>query len=151
MKYTSKGPFEQGYNKMISAAENPEMMGLEFGVVKMAAGDVMHFDYAQEVVYDLLSGRVTFAWDGKTETVERRDCFHEGAILLHVPQNTKVTITAETETEVAVARTENGRSFEARLMRPEDCLCANEERGAGQMNECSTRMVRTFFDRSNCP
>ena len=151
MKYTSKGPFEQGYNKMISAVENPEMMGMEFGVVKMAAGDVMHFDYAQEVVYDLLSGRVCFAWDGKTETVERRDCFHEGAILLHVPQNTKVTITAETETEVAVARTKNGRSFEARLMRPEDCLCANEERGAGQMNECSTRMVRTFFDRSNCP
>ena len=69
MKYTSKGPFEQGYNKMISAVENPEMMGLEFGVVKMAAGDVMHFDYAQEVVYDLLSGKVTFAWDGKTETV----------------------------------------------------------------------------------
>ena len=151
MKYTSKGPFEQGYNKMISAVENPEMMGMEFGVVKMAAGDVMHFDYAQEVVYDLLSGKVTFAWDGKTETVERRDCVHEGAILLHVPQNTKVTITAETETEVAVARTENKRSFEAKLMRPEDCLCANEERGAGQMNECSTRMVRTFFDRSNCP
>ena len=31
MKYTSKGPFEQGYNKMISAVENPEMMGMEFG------------------------------------------------------------------------------------------------------------------------
>ena len=30
MKYTSKGPFEKGYNKMISAVENPEMMGMEF-------------------------------------------------------------------------------------------------------------------------
>ena len=50
MKYTSKGPFEKGYNKMVSAVDNPEMMGMEFGVVKMNAGDIMHFDYAQEVV-----------------------------------------------------------------------------------------------------
>ena len=151
MKYTSKGPFEQGYNKMISAVENPEMMGMEFGVVKMAAGDVMHFDYAQEVVYDLLSGRVTFAWDGKSETVERKDCFHEGAILLHVPQNTKVTITAETETEVAVARTENKRSFEAKLDASRGLPV--RERGArrGPDERVLHRMVRTFFDRSNCP
>ena len=130
MKYTSKGPLEKGYNKMVSAVENPEMMGMEFGVVKMAAGDVLHFDYAQEVVYDLLSGDVTFEWDGKLKTVARRDCFHEGAVLLHVPQNTAVTISCLTDAEVAVARTENARAFEARLLHPEDCLCANEERGA---------------------
>ncbi|WP_243107158.1 hypothetical protein [Butyricicoccus sp. OF10-2] len=59
MKYTHKAPFDKGYNGMVSAVENPEMMGMEFGVVKMAAGDVMHFDYAQEVVYDLMSGSVT--------------------------------------------------------------------------------------------
>lgn len=44
MKYTSKGPFEAGYNPMVSAVENPEMMGMEFGVVKMSTGDVLHFD-----------------------------------------------------------------------------------------------------------
>ena len=32
MKYTAKGPFEKGYNKMISAVENPEMMGMEFAL-----------------------------------------------------------------------------------------------------------------------
>ena len=94
MKYTAKAPFDKGYNKMVSAVDNPEMMGMEFGVVKMTAGDIMNFDYAQEVVYDLMSGTVTFAWEGKTETVTRKDCFHEGAILLHVPQNTAVRRTA---------------------------------------------------------
>ena len=77
MKYTHKTPFDKGYNGMVSAVENPEMMGMEFGVVKMAAGDVMHFDYAQEVVYDLMSGSVTFEWNGKSESVTRRDVFHE--------------------------------------------------------------------------
>lgn len=152
MKHTSQKPFEKGYNEMISAQKNPEMMGLEFGVVSMAKGDKMNFDYPQEVVYDLLSGDVTFSWGGKEEAVGRKDCFHEGAILLHVPQNVKVSIECRSEgAEIAVSRTENKKSFDARLLKPEDCLCSNEERGAGQMNECSTRMVRTFFDRSNCP
>ncbi len=151
MKYTSKGPFEKGYNKMVSAVDNPEMMGMEFGVVKLSTGDVMHFSYAQEVVYDLLYGKVSFEWGSSSETVERKDCFHEGAILLHVPQDTAVVVTALSDAEIAVARTENKRSFAARLLRPEDCLSANEERGAGLMNDMSTRLVRTFFDRSNCP
>lgn len=151
MKYTSKGPFEKGYNKMVSAADHPEMMGMEFGVVKMDAGDILHFDYAQEVVYDLLCGKISFEWDKNSEVVERKGCFHEGAVLLHVPQNTAVVITALSSAEIAVARTENKRSFASRMLRPEDCLSANEERGAGLMNDMSTRLVRTFFDRSNCP
>lgn len=152
MKYTSKGPFEKGYNKMISAVENPEMMGMEFGVVALTAGDTMSFCYDQEVVFDLLCGHVTFAWNDKKESVERKSCFHEGAILLHVPSGTHVTVTCEGEkAEIAVCRTANEKQFEAKLMYPQDCLCANEERGAGQMQECSTRLVRTFFDRSTLP
>ena len=92
MKYTSRGPFQKGYNSMITEAEHPEMMGMEFGVVAMSQGDRLSFNYAQEVVYDLLFGEVTFGWNGEERTVRREDCFHEGAILLHVPQNTEVTI-----------------------------------------------------------
>lgn len=80
-----------------------------------------------------MSGTVTFAWEGKTETVTRKDCFHEGAILLHVPQNTAVTITCGADAEIAVARTENKRSFASRLMRPEDCLSA--KRGARRRSD----------------
>lgn len=152
MKYTSKGPFEKGYNKMVSAVENPEMMGMEFGVVAMTKGDVMSFDYAQEVLYDLMFGKVTFTWQGKSETVERVDCFHDGAFVLHVPQNVAVSVECLSDkAEIAVARTENSKTFEARLLHPEDCLSPNEKRGEGLMNDCSTRIVRTFFDRSNVP
>lgn len=151
MKYVSREPFQKGYNEMVSAVKNPEMMGMEFGVVAMSEGDALNFHYDQEVIYDLLCGTVTFKWNGKEETVARKDCFHEGAVLLHVPQNTGVTIVSGSDAEIAVVRTENKKTFEAKLMYPQDCQCANEERGAGQMNECSTRLVRTFFDRSDCP
>lgn len=152
MKYTSCAPFEKGYNKMVSAVENPEMMGMEFGVVAMDRGDVLSFCYDQEVVYDLLLGEVVFQWAGEERTAQRSDCFHEGAIVLHVPRNTAVVLECLSDkAEIAVARTRNEHSFAPCFMMPEDCLCANEERGAGQMQECSTRLVRTFFDRSVLP
>lgn len=151
MKFTCKSPLKNGYTPMVSARENPEMKGMEFGILKLASADTRSFDYAQEAVFDLLSGKVVFAWEGREDTAVRKDCFHEGAVLLHVPQHTHVTITALEDAQIALVRTENPRSFAPRLLHPEDCLCANEQRGAGQMNDMSTRLVRTFFDRSNCP
>jgi len=113
MKFTSKGPLKKGYTSMVTASGNPEMMGMEFGVQKMEKGEMLTFSFPQEVVYDLLSGEVTFAWEESRETVRRTDCFHEGAVLLHVPQNTTVTVTALADTEIAIVRTENGRTFPA--------------------------------------
>ena len=151
MKYTSKGPLVKGYNAMVTD-QNPEMMGMDFGIFAMTAGDKANFDYAQEVVYDLLYGKVTLTWDGKSETVERKDCFHVGPIVLHVPENTAVTVECLSDkAEIAITKTANSKKFEARLLRDNDLLCANEARGKGIMNDISARLVRTFFDRSNCP
>lgn len=152
MKYSAKNPLQRGYNPMVSAQENPEMMGMEFGVYAMHPGDRAVFDEPQEVVYDLLFGEVTFRWGGKPRTVRRADCFHEDAIVLHVPQNTHVEIECLGEpTEIAIARTANPRAFEPRLLLPDDCLFRREERGIGVMNGMARRDTRTFFDRSNCP
>lgn len=150
MKYSYKTPYEKGYNEYFNAHTAPDMKGMEFGVIALSKGDKIHLDYAQEVVYTLLLGKATFQWGNNKETVERKDCFHEGATLLHVSPNTPVVIQCDSEKlEIAVCRTSNTKNFSSQLMYPNDCLCANEERGAGQMNECSTRMVRTFFDRSS--
>lgn len=152
MKYTSKQAFDNGYNEMVSATAHPEMMGMEYGVIAMTAGDVMNFDFAQEVVYTLLSGQVTFSWAGQQESVSRADVFHEGGTLLHVPQKTAVEIEClSADAEIAVSKTLNSKNFPARLLREQDCISSNELRGAGLMNECSTRLVRTFFDRTTCP
>ena len=151
MRYTNQQPFPPGYNQMVSAKENPEMMGMEFGVVFMHAGDVMNFCYGQEAVYDLLRGEVIFRWEGQERKAAREDCFHAGACLLHVPHDAAVSITCTKEAEIALVHTHNPKDFAARFLGPEDCLCPDEQRGAGQMNECSLRIVRTFFDRSNCP
>lgn len=152
MKISRNTPFSKGYNKIVDKEEHPEMMGMEFGVLSIGKKDKLSFNYAQEVIYVLTFGKITFSWEAKTETVERKDCFHEEPVLLHVPQNTLVSIECVSDTaELTVSRTENSKNFQPKLFRGKDCLCANEERGAGTLNDCSARLVRTFFDRSNCP
>ncbi|MTK14269.1 MAG: 5-deoxy-glucuronate isomerase [Clostridiaceae bacterium] len=152
MKISRNTPFSKGYNEFVTREKHPEMMGMEFGVLSMESGDKFPFNYNQEVIYVVMTGKVTFSWNNNIETVERKSCFHEAPILLHVPQNTSVLIECLSDTaEIAISKTDNLREFPAKLLRAEDCLCANEERGAGTLNECSTRLVRTFFDRSNCP
>ncbi|MCI8880757.1 MAG: 5-deoxy-glucuronate isomerase [Clostridiaceae bacterium] len=152
MKYTAKNPLSPGYNPMVSASDHPEMMGMEFGVYVLRPGDKAAFDFPQEVVYDLLFGEVCLRWAGGERMVRRADCFHEDAIVLHVPQGTHVEVECLSEpAEIAIARTANPRAFAPRLLFPDDCLFRREERGIGVMDGMARRDTRTFFDRSVCP
>jgi 5-deoxy-glucuronate isomerase len=150
MKITSK-EFANGYNALTTQGDNSRM-NMDFGVLSIKKGDKATYNEPKESIYVLMFGKVTFEWEGNEETVERKSCFHEDPILLHVPQNIEVIIRGERDgTEVAIQRTTNARTFTSRLMRGDDLLSGSEMRGAGLMNEASTRIVRTFFDRTNCP
>lgn len=142
--------FKRGYEKLINE-ENKDIK-MDFGILTLGKGDLYRFDEAKEFVFTLLSGEVTFCFEGLKETAKRESCFHENPTVLHVPENTPVEITCESgDAEVLVQATKNSKHFEAKLYRTEDLLCPTEMRGAGSMNEASTRIVRTFFDRSTCP
>lgn len=150
MKLTNQG-FQKGYNP-ITVEGDCTHMNMDLGELLMEKGDAVSYNEAKECIYVLVTGKVTFRWNGQEETVERNSCFHEDPILLHVPQNTPVEIVCQSDkAEVSIQRTTNPRKFEAKLMKSADLLCGSEERGAGLMNEASTRIVRTFLDRSNCP
>ncbi|MGM0216631.1 5-deoxy-glucuronate isomerase [Enterococcus sp. AZ109] len=152
MKISSNGAFKQGLNSIISEEKNPEMMGMNYDVLAGKKNDEYTTNLDKEVVFVLLFGKIIFEWNDEKVEVERESCFHNNPIVLNVPRNTAVKITVLSDTaEVGIASTDNENNFEAMLFGNEDLLCANEERGAGTLNECSTRLVRTFFDRSNRP
>lgn len=142
--------FTQGYEKLV-AEENVDIK-MDFGMLTLESGDSYQFNEAKECIFTLLSGEVTFHFEGKEEKAKRDSCFHENPTVLHVPENTSVIISCSGgKAEVLVQATKNSRKFAAKLLRTEDLLCPTEMRGAGSMNEASTRIVRTFFDRSTCP
>ena len=151
MKISQKGPFQKGYNAIVKEEVNKDM-GMDFGVLCMDQGDVVEYNEPKEVIYTLTNGVITFEFEGKKETADRPDCFHNDPILLHVPENTPVKITCLSDhAELSIQRTTNKRHFAPKLYRAADCLCPSEERGKGTLGEASTRIVRTFFDRSTCP
>lgn len=142
--------FIRGFEKLVD--EKNQDFKMDFGMLTLEADDSYQFDEAKECVFTLLAGEVIFHFEGKKERARRDSCFHENPAVLHVPSNTRVVITClEGKAEVLVQAAKNNKRFSARLLRTEDLLCPAEMRGAGSMNEASTRIVRTFFDRSTCP
>lgn len=150
MKITTP-EFKRGYNAIVEQEKNAAM-NMDFGVLSLSKGDCAECDADKERIYVLGGGTVTFRFGGQSQACTRNSRFHEDPIVLHVPARTPVHITCmSSEAELTVHRTTNSRTFEPKLLKSEDLLCASEQRGAGTMNEASTRIVRTFFDRSNCP
>ncbi len=141
--------FPYGYNPIATIGDTQQNSLMDFGLLRMRAGET--FQEAQELerAYLLISGRALVEWGCEKQTVQRKNCFDESPTVLHVPRGVSVTLTAQTECEWTVHRTENLRDFAPRLYLPEET--PDEHRGAGTMRETSTRIVRTVFDHSNAP
>lgn len=142
--------FETGYVKLVN--EEDREMKMDFGMLTLKKGGSYVFEEAKECIFTLLTGEVTFKYEGKEEAADRDSVFHTNPVVLHVPERTKVEVVCRSgEAELAVQSTRNNRKFASKLYREQDLLSPSEMRGAGTMNEASTRIVRTIFDRSTCP
>ncbi|MHB1394053.1 MAG: 5-deoxy-glucuronate isomerase [Clostridia bacterium] len=143
-----KQPFSEGYNSITELGGKSAEMMMDFGIVKLNAGDSEENQDAKERAYLLISGEVVYKWLDKEVCARRKNCFDQEPWCLHVPTGVDIRITSlSKDTELAVMKTENEKSFEARLFTPEECR--SEQRGKGTMKETSTRTVRTIFDITN--
>ena len=129
--------------------KNSEML-MDFGILRLHAGETFSENQPLERAYLLVYGKVRFSFDGKTHEQYRENCFDEPPTALHVSKTTAVEITAlSDDCEINVLRTDNPREFPAKLYLPSDT--PDEFRGKGTMHETSTRIVRTIFDYRNAP
>lgn len=129
--------------------EYKEMM-MDIRVYRMKAGESRNFcKLGQEMAVLLLSGKLTFAWEGKKETVSRRDVFTEGPWCLHVNKEVKVAVTAEEETELLVQCTCNYEEFPSRLYTPQDAPWGYS--CVGKFGNVAKRRVNTIFDHDINP
>ncbi|WP_371367141.1 5-deoxy-glucuronate isomerase [Sporomusa rhizae] len=143
--------FKYGYNPITTMDETQANTMMDFGILRMAQGQVETlFEAEKESAILLLQGEVTLGWNGQEKTIARSSCFDADPWVLHVPKNVTVTITGVApDSELNITKTTNANTFTAKLYTPEECR--SEERGKGTLKECSTRIVRTVFDYSNAP
>jgi 5-deoxy-glucuronate isomerase len=141
--------FPTGYTALCEVGGRHAGMGMDFGILRLGAGQKHVLEAGRERACVLLGGNVELEWDGGRAAVARGNVFDDEPSCLHVPATGRVTITAKSAAELSLHATDNARSFAARLYKAQDVR--SDERGKGTMRETSTRIVRTIVDDTNAP
>jgi len=125
-------------------------MLMNISAFHMKSGEIREFcKPSEEMAILLIKGEVTFSWDKYSETARRADCFEDGAYCLHVCSNSKVTVKAQSETEILVQSTENDREFPLKYYEPKDITI--QIFGEGLCADTAVRSVSTIFDYNTAP
>jgi 5-deoxy-glucuronate isomerase len=97
---------QRGYNPYMEIGHTDCNTNMDVGLLVMEEGDVFELCEAEkEVAYDLLQGKVEFAWNDQVLEADRPDTFHYDAYCLHVCKETKVVIKALSHAEIYVQKT----------------------------------------------
>lgn len=154
MKYTHTTPFVFGMNPLVTAAAHPELMGLNFSVLRLAPQSEYTMAIQEETLALLLTGSVSFHWNGAQDPVktERASIFHQSPAFLHADMNTEYRITCDGDeaSELIVVSTKNPKSFAPRFFEPKD-LASDEVVGEDILDGRTKRAKRVLFDRTTRP
>lgn len=146
----ANGQHAWGYTEISAMNGAHSDMLMDFGVLCLKKGKQYSDNSPYEKACLLVYGDVTFTVNGEERVFSRPNCFDTGAYVVHMDRNTSFTVRGDgDDAEVCLIRTENSKTFPAQFYLPDDT--PDEYRGAGLMQEASTRIVRTVFDYSNAP
>lgn len=144
------GELKEGYNVITEINGKHSNMLMDIGVVKLKENGEMSFqDTEKESAFLLLDGKIEIEWNGIKKVMERHSIFDEDPWCLHVCKNSEVKITAISDAEILIQKTDNSRNFEGKFYEPKDCR--SDIFGKGVWNDTARRVVRTVFDYSNAP
>jgi 5-deoxy-glucuronate isomerase len=150
MLVRNEGGFPYGYSGITEVGGRHFETLMDFGILRLHAGEAYPLSGGRERAVLLLSGTIDLSWDGTTKRISRESLFDEAPWCLSLASISEARMTAVgDDAEVSFHATENPRPFPTRLYAPEECR--SEERGKGTMGETSTRIVRTIIEDSRAP
>jgi 5-deoxy-glucuronate isomerase len=125
-------------------------MLMDIRVFRMKAGDRKAFSSpGDEQIILLLTGEIELSWGEGKAKASRSSVFEENPYLLHVPKDVPVEIEAESDAEILVQKTENGRDFTPIFYTPKDTRIVVS--GEGHFDGKATRLVKTVVDYEKAP
>lgn len=144
------GNYDWGYSAITHRGEQVDDTGIDFGILKLKAGECWQVDEFVETAVLLLSGKTCFNFKTHCAIAERESLFDQSPTALHVPANCPATVKAITDVECAIHSVDNDRWFEPMVFDRSNML-ENDHRGMGLLNDTAYRIVRTLFDVRNRP
>jgi len=142
--------FPPGWTPITGGGTDRAETGLDFGVLRLRAGEEHRGDPGQEEALLLMDGAARFRFDGQELRAERSSLFSEDPHALHHGPGAAVSVHAETDLELVICRTRCERTFPTVLFTP-DSMLESEHRDRGRLDDTSYRIVRTVFDKRNRP
>ena len=146
MVVSHKSDYVSGYNPI---CETDSEMFLKVGVIKLEAGESYSNEDTLERAILLIEGHVSFEYDGNKVHVERRSCFDENPICLHVSEKKPFTVTAVEASELMFEGIENTQAFDSKLYNQNDTV--SDVFGKDTLQNTSIRTVRTVIDNDVAP
>jgi 5-deoxy-D-glucuronate isomerase len=148
-------PFATGWTWLVRAGDARWDTGMDFGVLRLAAGERVDLDGPFEQAAALLAGEVVFAWDDGVASAgeaaaARGSLLDDEPTVLHTGPGTRASVRAGSDCELVVVRTANDGQLPP-LLFPAGGLLEVEQRGAGRVGDAAHRVVRTVFDDRNRP
>ncbi|MCJ7842292.1 5-deoxy-glucuronate isomerase [Lederbergia sp. NSJ-179] len=144
------GKLQKGYTSLTEIDGKHSDMRQDIGIYSMPEGERLTlYDSEKETAILPLEASVKIDWNDESVNVTRSDVFKEDPYCLHVPAGVNVRITAMAKSEVLIQKTNNDRSFGAKLYTPEDCQ--SEQAGEDAWDGTAVRTIRTIFDYQNAP
>lgn len=143
--------FDESGEMILTTYDNEySAMMMDIRLYRINAGEVRKFAReGEEMAVLLLSGKITYIWDGKEKTVSRKSVFTEGPWCLHVCRGHEALIEAVEDSEILVQCTKNEKEFASRLYAPEDAPFQYSCRG--KFGNVANRRVSTIFDHDISP
>lgn len=129
--------------------KNSDML-MDIRVKKLFKGQSLAFwDGDMETAVLLLSGDVTYDFDGRKKNASRRTPFLDKPYCLHFSRGEGVTVTANEDSKLLIQQTDNENDFGCVWYTPDDCTL--QEFGKSQWDGTAHRRVLTVFDYDNAP
>jgi len=138
--------YDEKGEKILTTYDNEyKAMMMDIRVYRMKAGETRTFlREGEETAVLLLSGNITYKWNGNEAAATRKDVFTEGPWCVHGCTGTEITVVANAESQILVQCTKNEKDFGAKLYKPEDAPWGYS--CVGKFGNVAKRRVNTIFD-----
>lgn len=142
--------FSLGYTPITTIGETNHDTGINFGILKLKAGESYTVQSVFESAYLLIQGECHFSFDEISFPAKRNSYFDEDPFALHIAAQNTACIIAISDCEFSVSQVENPQHFSTQVFSSQNLL-ESEHRGKGLLNNTAYRIVRTIFDIRNRP
>ena len=141
---------EKGEKILTTYYNEYKAMMMDIRVYRMKSGETRTFlREGEETAVLLLSGNITYKWNGNEAAATRKDVFTEGPWCVHGCTGTEITVVANAESQILVQCTKNEKDFGAKLYKPEDAPWGYS--CVGKFGNVAKRRVNTIFDHDISP